>query len=523
MDSGTATHMDPYIRSLTSLIEGVHNGAKKPSASKKPNKRERTVQDSDLMVGQRIKHHIADMTRRRTPIHHLPNELLANIFALTLPSDHDSTKYYWDHLFGLRLVSKRWNGIIHETPSLWAQISSEYSDRENKTAAHRSKDCPLQVYYSDEDFYEDCSQRAVFLNFASRLAYRWRSAEFDLYSHDAIPFLRSLVSLSAPSLEKLKIDCSGVREDVPIGEINIFDGGADRLRHVDLYDFPIPWSSQLLSRLETLKIEGSSPQPGPSTSEITDILRQCPELHAFTLSYHDEGEIRVSDATPSAADVVPLPALTSLTLSLDNANAVRRIVSSVRIPACTHFHTVCHGPAGNIFSNEASHLAPVLISAIQSAPEISLKLGGSEFSLKSLQIHISLKPDSALEDLTWLVEHTTGLAPWPPIAAKIFCDDALPFPQVAGLLCKMPSITKLILLGDSDQYIAHLSYPILSHGIHEWFLPNLRELRLEDCPGNSPQLLINLSSKRQEGAGTDRGDGVPLRLPMKLEIVYLEL
>ncbi|KAG8991381.1 hypothetical protein FRB94_012552, partial [Tulasnella sp. JGI-2019a] len=521
MESGTAANMDPYIdRALTSLIEGVHDTVRQPSTSNDPDETERVLQDPDLlqlsyeMLGQRIKHHVADMTRRRAPILHLPNELLANIFALTLPSDRDSIKYYWGRLFKLRLVSKHWNGIIYETPSLWTRISSEYFNQENMTAALRSEDCPLQVYYSDGDFYVDRSQKVVFLNFASQLAYRWQSAEFRLNSNNTISQLRSLVSLSAPSLEKLKIDCGGLWGDLPMEEINIFDGGADRLRHVDLRDFPIAWSSQLLSRLETLKISGSKPRPGPSTSEIINVLRRCPELHTFKLSYKGEGGIRVSDAAPSEAEVVHLPALISFTLNLDNTNAIKRIISSIRIPACTCFHIFCHDPASNIFSNEASHLASALVSAIQSAPEISLD---------SPLIDISLGTYSPSEDLTWLIEHTAESTPWPPIVARIFCDDTLSFPQVAELLRKIPLITKLMLLGDSDQYIAHLSYPILSHGIHEWFLPNLRELRLEGCPGNTPQLLINLSSKRQEGAGIDRGDGVPLELPMKLEILHLQL
>ncbi|KAG8986634.1 hypothetical protein FRB94_002633, partial [Tulasnella sp. JGI-2019a] len=290
--------------------------------------------------------------RTRAPILHLPNELPVKIFTETLAPNHGDSKRYWHRIIRLSLVSKHWNGIIHGTPSLWAQISSAYSVRENRAVILKSKDCPLLVYYSDGDLYG--WDRVVFFDFVSQLAYRWRSAEFRPDSRGTISLLHSFVSVLVPNLEELKVGCSELREHPSMEEmINIFDGRADRLRHIDLRDFPLPWDSGILSRLETLKISRSRSWFGPSTSEITDILRRCPKLRTFGLHY---SEPHVVGAVPSEAEAVYLPALTSFSLNLSHASAFRQIISSVRIPACIDFRLVCGRLTSSIFPNEADHL-----------------------------------------------------------------------------------------------------------------------------------------------------------------------
>ncbi|KAG9026058.1 hypothetical protein FRB95_009461 [Tulasnella sp. JGI-2019a] len=538
MDTRATAETNQYIdQAMACLINGAHNRAKQCSASPAPDEREWILQDLDLLklsyqtLGQRIHRHIADTARRlniRVPIHHLPNELVTRIFALTLIPNLENSRHYMNCLTGLGLVSKDWNGIIRETPSFWAQISSAYSDTENRAAVLRSKECRLWVCYDDDDFHGRDEEKGVFLDLASREAYRWQSAEFGLDSNHTVSLLRRFVSLSAPSLETLKIDCiEPEEEELGIeGSIDIFSGGADRLRHVDLCNFPIPWNSRLLSRLETLKISISDWPGGystPSTKEITDILRRCPELHAFEIAYHGEEDIHVIGGTTSETEAVCLPHLSSFTLDLDNAEAFSRIISSVRIPACKEFDLQCDDPMHNILSNEAGHLTAALLSVIQSVPEITVTLERSTLVLySSLVIDIHLCHNSPWEDLAWLIEHTTKSISWPPIHAIVTCDDSLPFLHVVDLLHKMPSITSLTLEGNSDQYITLLSYPTLNNGIYEWVLPNLRTLSLRYCPGNTLQLLIDLAGNRQQGANMNRGDDVQLGLPIKLEKVHAE-
>ncbi|KAG8980594.1 hypothetical protein FRB95_009462 [Tulasnella sp. JGI-2019a] len=526
MDLVKTSDMSPYIdRALACLFEGVHTQAAPISISSIPAKREWTLEDLNLlqlsyeMLSQRVHRHIADAAQclnSRTSIRRLPNEIFIKVITLALvPNDGDRKHYPW-HLTSLGLVSKHWNEIIQETPSLWAQISSAYSDRENRAAVLRSQEHPLRIHHDGRDFRGRYHEEPIFLDFVTREAYRWRSAKFDIYSSHTKALLHRFVPLSVPILEELKIKLSqGLSSG---GAIDIFSGGAACLRHIELSYFPIHPSSQLLSGLETLKIfEWPSDCSLPSTSEITNILRRCPNLRAFGFQLYSDRAFQVPGATPSVAEAIYLPALTSFFLNLNDPNAFRRIVSSMRIPACTSLDLSCDGPISNILANEDSHLMSVFLSIIQAIPEISLELYGFKFVLYNRNdndINITFWSGSPWEDLAWLIKHTTGSVAWPPIDATTY--DSLPFSHGADLLQKLPSITNLTLGCDSERYITLLSHPTLNNGIHEWVLPNLRELSLEDRFHDSQQILEDLSDKRQQGADMDRGDGVLLGLPMKL-------
>ncbi|KAG9001454.1 hypothetical protein FRB94_004769 [Tulasnella sp. JGI-2019a] len=187
-----------------------------------------------------------------------------------------------------------------ETPSLWARISSIYSDLENKAAITRSKDYSLWVDYCDNDRKSE-EDRATFIDYASQEAYRWQSVEFAVTRANTLALLHNFVSLSVPRLEKLKIDCPKLGVGIDwAGGIDIFGGRVDRLLHLDLQFFHIPCSSQLLSQLETLKISMSNGWLDPiSSSEFIDILRRCPGLREFDLQYSGEEGIRISGAIPS--------------------------------------------------------------------------------------------------------------------------------------------------------------------------------------------------------------------------------
>ncbi|KAG8995505.1 hypothetical protein FRB94_009125 [Tulasnella sp. JGI-2019a] len=164
----------------------------------------------------------------------------------------------------------------------------------------------------------------VFFDLASQETYRWQSAEFNPPPIRTIALLRHFVALSAPSLEGLRICRIGYEELSMNNSIDIFSGGTDRLRHIDLYNFSVPWTSGFPFQLETLKISAWPRDcPGLSTSEITDILRQCPKLRAFGLRHNGDN----GGASLAEAEVAHLPALTSFKLQLGHSGAFTRIIS----------------------------------------------------------------------------------------------------------------------------------------------------------------------------------------------------
>ncbi|KAG8981837.1 hypothetical protein FRB93_008325 [Tulasnella sp. JGI-2019a] len=366
----------------------------------------------------------------------------------------------------------------------------------------------------------------TFIRSAIREAYRWQSGVFYLQFNDSLRPFRDVYSLPVPRLEELRITCSDdLVHELKGGSIDLFGGRADRLRHVDISYFPMLWSSRILSRLETLNIISSSTVPGPSTTELIDILRRCPNLRQFAMS----SEIRVSGAIPSKVEIARLPALKSFQLSVLDAETFNEIISSVRIPKCTQFDLMCHA-AEDIFSDKADHFTSALLLAIQFVLEIRLELSVSELTLSGRHtendpgpgIKVTLHSNSAWEILASLIDAAAPV-PWPPINARITTYHSSPSLQVVNLLHKMPSVTRLVLLGDSDEFITRLSYPILNEGNYEWVLPNLKELHLSQCPKNNLALLIDLAKQRKTGVVRDRGDGVRLGLSTKLEMIRVPL
>ncbi|KAG8978964.1 hypothetical protein FRB94_003520 [Tulasnella sp. JGI-2019a] len=522
MDTRTAADDDQYIdQALACLMEGIRNRAMGCSTQKVLSERERVLKELNLLkiLGRRIEDHIADTTghlNALAPIHRLPNELLTDIFHLTLLPNHHNPAVYSQRPIRICLVSKHWMGILNETPSLWAQIHSSYPNAPNIL---RSKGYPLRVYYDDNDFIDRGVDEEAFPNLVIREAYRWRSAEFILYyDTPSYDLLDRFVSLSAPLLETLKVRLNYGLESR--ASFDIFSEGADRLRHVELYDFPIRCELQILSGLETLKISNRG-NLGPSVSELIGILHRCPSLRVLELRYQGWSEMYTSSAPPSDVEEVYLPALISFTLDLNHAEAFGQILSSIHVPACRNFQLQCHKPIHNILSTGASRLTLAFLSIIQTVPHISLWVRGCLLRLFNDNvsgIDISLAHYSPWENLAWLCD--AGAVTLPPIHADITCTDT-PFLQVADLLHNLPSITTMILTGNSDQYIAHLSHPTLRNGLREWVLPNLMDLRLDACLDNNLQLLADLSDQRQEGADIDRGDGEQLGFPRKLEWIYI--
>ncbi|KAG9001455.1 hypothetical protein FRB94_004770 [Tulasnella sp. JGI-2019a] len=472
--------------------------------------------------------HVADSTQHldcSSPISHLPDELLLDIFILALAAS--SHKGYIRDIVSLQLASKRWSRIVLGTPSLWGRISSSNSNRERSVAVLRSKESPLWVDYNDNDFDND-EDRSRFINYAIRNAYRWQLVKFVAARANTLALLRDFAPLSVPLLEELTIWRPGADGGPSEGEsIDIFGGTAGRLRHVSLIYFPILWSSQIFSRLETLKINGTAASlSGIFANDITDALRRCPNLRTLEVGYSRGRWANVSDVKPLEVEIVHLPFLTSFTLAIGNAPALSWIIATIRIPACTQLCLMCNDPTRNIFSH---HLIAILSSAIRSLVKIELRLSASSLVLSGWSnlaervIDITLNHMSPCEDLASLIAHTTGSVQWPPTDAYISCEDSLPFNQVAGILRNVSSITELALIGNSDQYIILLSHPTHNDGIYEWVLPNLEKLALLHCPQNSLQILTDLSRKRRGGTEMDRGDGAQLGLRKKLETIDVRM
>ncbi|KAJ7218182.1 hypothetical protein C8J57DRAFT_1732271 [Mycena rebaudengoi] len=156
-----------------------------------------------------------------SPIRHVPNELLAEIFAMcSQPSEiADGTpkdelcRLGKQDLMRLSQVCSHWNQVVMNTPMLWSNIVVDFDLWLNSPAPpailfrllasslRRGGDFPMEISVYAGD---DAQQQQWGLDLLSQHSHRWRQISLQL----DLSFLRYLspVRERLPLLEKLKID-----------------------------------------------------------------------------------------------------------------------------------------------------------------------------------------------------------------------------------------------------------------------------------------------------------------------------
>lgn len=112
----------------------------------------------------------------RAIVHHLPTELLVDIFFLFLASRPKFPDYY-KSLETLMKVFKAWYAAIVETPTFWTVINS--ADRGYGRCLARSNDALLAVTYDDQ---VECGHPEVAQKLIHQ-AHLWVSVDFLLDSN----------------------------------------------------------------------------------------------------------------------------------------------------------------------------------------------------------------------------------------------------------------------------------------------------------------------------------------------------
>ncbi|KAK7058211.1 hypothetical protein R3P38DRAFT_1196186 [Favolaschia claudopus] len=168
------------------------------------------------------------------PIHRLPNEILANIFALCIPQElynvYDLTESTPEqevdcishrHLLQLAQVCARWHRIAMGTPQLWSSIavrsdlwsecgiSPETLLALVEAALDRGQNCPLTLIIRASEHVESI------LELATRHAHRWRSVNLNLAHGDRGGHLSNLAN-KLDQLTELYFDVAD------LGEVDVF-------------------------------------------------------------------------------------------------------------------------------------------------------------------------------------------------------------------------------------------------------------------------------------------------------------
>ncbi|KAG8882479.1 hypothetical protein FRB97_008208 [Tulasnella sp. 331] len=234
------------------------------------------------------------------PIHMLPDEILLSIFVLSL-CEVSGKHYYW-RLMDLSRVSSDWAKMVKNSPSLWGLLDSALSAATQAQVLVMSKESPLEVV---NDY-----PLAGFMARAVEVCHRWRAFEYRGMSFNIEEDLIALEGKLVPRLEELKIN----RGSPSCLKINLFGGKADRLRHVSLVGFSLPWDAAMLSGLRTLILVNLG-TTAPSEEEVINMLCASPALVELTL------RLFACERSGSTAQrgSIELPVLTAFTLhEIDN-------------------------------------------------------------------------------------------------------------------------------------------------------------------------------------------------------------
>ncbi|KAJ3791283.1 hypothetical protein GGU11DRAFT_672846 [Lentinula aff. detonsa] len=379
--------------------------------------------------------HLEQAVRLQSPIHRLPNELLASIFVIGVLEMADESPVMVPTLM---LVCHYWEEVVLDTPVLWSKISVSPHDSLEKARRKlsRSKSCPLDISISFGPRLEHLNTVTEKIIHAMDL-FRpalWRTRSFSLsvptrpQAHAALARCQE----DAPLLVSLVIQIYRFQDDhYSSPPLPLFRGHTPRLRSCSLTSFNFDWDTRLVSRLRVLKLGGYFNGFVPSPSTLLGILRLCPELEEFAL--RNMSDVDSDYCYPISFQEIDLPT-----------------TSKIRLPRLSRISLYC---SGNVFTRQIMN-------------QITFP------NLESLEM-------CYLENVTPILQllYTQALTRLPLQSLRI---ESCLFnePKLVILLRKLPSMTRLELIDVEDassNLLTSLSFS------QPWVCPKLDTLTLDGC------------------------------------------
>ncbi|KAG8956316.1 hypothetical protein FRC04_004396 [Tulasnella sp. 424] len=274
-------------------------------------------------------------SRNPTPNYHLPVELGTFILQLLFPDTDESDRSKEDmaELYGLRLVSKSWKELVENTPTLWTYVTAtDYPIPVIRDCLRRSKNCPLRIAIFYWPFLLDDSPPkplTPYLQLLQPHSSRWRSVSCTVCGEPdpGNEHVRNFLESPAPILQSIYASF-GTRPLVPT--INLAGGQAKNLKHLDLQSIVLPWSSNLLSGLETFRLVSQDIIPA---EEIINLFAKSPCLRRFELSCHGtEGQNNQTAPVAPALDTIAHSLEEAVVSTLPHISS--QILSRVSMPRC---------------------------------------------------------------------------------------------------------------------------------------------------------------------------------------------
>ncbi|THV04978.1 hypothetical protein K435DRAFT_774232 [Dendrothele bispora CBS 962.96] len=317
---------------------------------KKIRQLERTLVAFRSMAGN-LRERIQETSFLLSPIRRLPDEILAEVFEMSMPfgSVFSCTKQPAPSFLA---VCARWRTVALSTPSIWRSIKLDYSGRSKH--AHRnitaldhhlsnlSKSSPLDIHISDLDLRplrSDCTEIAgTHFNSIAEQSSRWVTLTLDSHSgsltaqikrFNMIENFPSLRSLQLPGVVPSSTISSILKRSPVLTHLAIHllpdEGGPfgalSNITHLELECFRDPTVFNVLDKCPKLisVMFELLHRDDLSAEEIAALCshppRHIPSIKAITIEVQDVGDETDYYLLPSLLSSLHLPSLVSITLS----------------------------------------------------------------------------------------------------------------------------------------------------------------------------------------------------------------
>ncbi|KAG8914628.1 hypothetical protein FRC00_011974 [Tulasnella sp. 408] len=256
----------------------------------------------------------------------LPEEIFIEIVKiLVLP--HYNLRA--PRLTTLRLVCRRWDESIQQTPSLWTYIWNGTNNTYVERALQRSGTLGLKVRVSYWPKVKNRDKERFWFALLPHLD-RWEHAELSGKLRDSIP--HALALKGASRLRSLALDSNSCKYETLYGP---FPWPLPKLESLRIQHFKVSWSAQQypLARLKYLYINlahrGGFGHSDLLLTQIFDTLRGCKELVSLQLT-----GISISSNIPKEKlTSISLPKLEVISMSLPRSVDCK-LLETIHIPKC---------------------------------------------------------------------------------------------------------------------------------------------------------------------------------------------
>lgn len=435
-------------------------------------------------------------------VNRIPEEILVLIFHhYTMPRNQIWKDIFKD-LHRLSQVCKHWAKIVHDTPSMWAELDGSFTSEEWERNLRKSVSHPLFVHIDFSNHVEPGLLDAV-----TTEVKRWHSLWYKGTRPNSN--LASLQASPAPSLEWLSLSGDSENE---VMEIDVDAIHAPRLKEVRFWHaVPQSWNSSIFHKLRSLVIE-NLPAKGPQISHLWSTLEACPDLETFRL---ERVEMKEIDLTRRPR--ITLNNLKTLELESLRCNVMECFLADLDVPRCTRqavkpkdrSQSLLDTIVSQVTSSQYHHLQScrTIHVAVKSGPilnltldevytfAVDLKLWSTDEDIEAPFGLADILPRLPVADMsTKVVAHISSETKWTTEeATKWF----------RGLRCA----EELVFHNwscSTDDALEALSTPGPDG---EWCCPSLKTITVEDC---SPAAVLKLVQERAVQQATKQEQAVKL-------------